>query len=157
MDEQHQLADAIERTINGPVWHGNALAELLHGVSVDDALAHPIAGAHSIWELVHHIAAWARIAEARLSDDPPPEPSDAEDWPPITRPTQSGWTIALTELTDSHSSLANAVRCCDSATLKRRMPGRKHSARVMLLGIPEHGAYHGGQIAVLTRALTSRQ
>jgi uncharacterized damage-inducible protein DinB len=156
VDELNRLADAIERTVNGPVWHGSALGELLSGVSVEYALAHPIPGAHSVWELVHHISAWARIAEARLAVEPPPEPTDAEDWPPVTRPTPSGWKRALEQLTESHSSLAHAVRRCDPATLNRRMPGRKHSARTMLLGIPEHGAYHGGQIVLLTRALQNR-
>ena len=156
MDELNRLADAVERTLNGPVWHGTALVELLSSVGADDALAHPIRDAHSIWELVLHVSAWARIAESRLADEPPPEPTDAEDWPPVTRPTPSGWKLALEQLTESHASLADAVRRCDPSTLNRRMPGRKHSARTMLLGIPEHGAYHAGQIVLLTRALQNR-
>ena len=59
------LANHIKRTITGPMWHGNALAEVLAGVSHVEAAARPLPNAHSIWELVAHVTVWAEIARAR--------------------------------------------------------------------------------------------
>jgi uncharacterized damage-inducible protein DinB len=156
VDELHRIATAIERTVTGPVWHGSPLSELVRDVSAADAAAHPIHGAHSIWELVLHIAAWANIVEARLSPTPTPEPMDAEDWPPVPATTPMEWTRCCARLHMAHESLADAVRRADPVILNRTVHARQHDVRFMLLGIPEHGAYHGGQIALLTRSLTSR-
>ena len=46
------LADQIRRAFRGESWHGPSVLEVLAGVSAEDAAAHPIAGAHSIWEIV---------------------------------------------------------------------------------------------------------
>lgn len=156
MPEATQLARAIEATVTGPVWHGEALGALLRSISASDAAAHPIAGAHSIWELVLHIASWARIAEQRLGPESLDDPDDAEDWPAPSRGTAAGWTRARGTMVLAHERLADAVRQLDPAALNRRVPGRRYTVRTMLHGVVEHGAYHGGQIAQLTKALASR-
>ncbi len=153
MSELERLADAIERTVTGPVWHGAPLAELLDGTTADDAVATPIEGAHSIWELVLHISAWARIVESRLVMVAIPGATDAEDWPPLSTPTPRAWRSAVQQLTVSHQSLARAVRALDPALLDTVVPTRTYPLREMLHGVVEHGAYHGGQIALMLRGL----
>ena len=153
--EAARLATAIERTVLGPVWHGDALATLLADIGPTDAAAYPIASAHSIWELVLHIAAWAAIAEARLASEPTDEPDDDENWPPVGRPTAVRWQAALSHLGDAHTSLAAAVMQLSPTALDARVTGRLYTVRTMLQGVVEHGAYHGGQIAFLTRARAS--
>ena len=153
VDSHLLLAESIEQTVRGPVWHGSALGELLRGVTAAEAAAHPIAGAHSIWEMVLHIASWAAIAEWRLSLKPTGEPADDEDWPPVLRAAPTAWKTAMRQLNDSHRSLADAVRRMDPALLDRSVPRRGYTVRTMLHGVVEHGAYHGGQIAVLVRQL----
>ncbi len=153
MDSLEGLAASIERTVRGPVWHGSALGELLSGVTAASAAAHPVSGAHSIWELVLHITSWAAIAEWRLSLKPTGEPADDEDWPPVSRTTPTAWKTALRQLGDAHRSLADAVRRMDPALLDRNVPRREYTVRAMLHGVVEHGAYHGGQIAMLVRQL----
>jgi uncharacterized damage-inducible protein DinB len=157
VDELHRIATAIEQTMTGPVWHGSPLSALLRDVNAADAAEHPIPGAHSIWELVLHIAAWANIVEARLSPTPTAEPTDDEDWPPVGKTTPVEWTRSCARLHMAHESLADAVRRADSAILDRTVHARQHDVRTMLMGIPEHGAYHGGQIALLTRSLQNRR
>lgn len=53
------LAQQLEQTVHGPMWHGSALGELLADVTAAEARAYPIAGAHSIAELV------VRVGNAR--------------------------------------------------------------------------------------------
>ena len=83
MSRAKRLANDIERTMTGPMWHGPALSEVLTGVSRDRALARPMPNAHTIWELVLHITAWCDIARQRIrgqaTGDPPPE----QDWPSV--------------------------------------------------------------------------
>src|SRR5205823_3941646 len=66
MSDVRRLSNFISRTVSGPMWHGQSLSELLTDISAEDAAAHPIAGAHSIWEIVLHMASWAEIGRARL-------------------------------------------------------------------------------------------
>ncbi len=58
MSRPRYLANAITRTVTGPMWHGPALAEVLEGVTPERAASRPIGSAHSIWEIVLHVAAW---------------------------------------------------------------------------------------------------
>ena len=67
MSRARQLSAAVSSgPMTGPMWHGPALAEVLEGVTAERAAARPIPGAHTIWEIVLHIIAWAEIARARL-------------------------------------------------------------------------------------------
>jgi len=69
--ECKRIADQFASTINGEAWHGDSLHEILKGITVKQALAHPIPQAHSIWELVHHIAAWEDVGRRRLEGQAP--------------------------------------------------------------------------------------
>lgn len=137
------------------MWHGPALADLLEDVSAADAASRPIKGAHSIWELVLHITAWTEIARERLAGSAKADPTPEEDWPPVTDTSQEAWRAAKGRLKDAHRELAEEVAALDDAVLISRLPGKDHTALVMYHGIIEHDAYHGGQIAILKKALGS--
>lgn len=49
------IADQINRAFRGESWHGPSVREALAGVSAEYAAAHPMPGAHSIWEIVLHL------------------------------------------------------------------------------------------------------
>jgi uncharacterized damage-inducible protein DinB len=149
------LANEIERTVTGPMWHGSALNELLAGVTFEQAAAKPIPRAHSIWELVLHITAWSNIARERLShrslDSVPPE----VDFPPVPTPTEQAWADAKARLLESHQALARATESLSADALAAVVPVPKprYTVSTLLHGVIEHGTYHGGQIALLKRAL----
>jgi len=147
------MAEAIERSISGPMWHGPSLADLLGDVPAVDAAAYAVARAHSIWELVHHMASWTEIVRLRLSPAAPPEPTPEQDWSPVRDQSPEAWRAAVERLKTAHRELAEDVAALDDAVFVARLPGRDHTMIAMLHGIIEHDAYHGGQIAVLKRAL----
>ena len=151
------FADRIERTMAGPRWHGPALAELLGRVSAEQAVRRPVPGAHSVWELVLHVTTWADVVRERLASDVLVEPqADEEDWPPVPAATDAAaWRAATARLADAHRALAAAVRALPPARLDDPVPGKTYVVREMLLGAVEHGAYHGGQVALLARALAA--
>ncbi len=138
------------------MWHGPSLADLVGDLSAAQAEQHPVAGAHSIWELVHHVTAWTEIVRQRLGPAFPGEPTPEQDWPPVPDRSAEAWRLAVERLKDAHRELADDVAAIDDATLLGRVPGRDHTVLVMLHGIVEHDAYHAGQIAVLKRALERR-
>ena len=147
------LSTHLERTMTGPMWHGPALAEALDGVTAEGAAARPIAGAHSIWEIVLHVIAWVEIARARLRGRATGDPTAAEDWPPVAAADADAWQRALQQLETSHRLLAAEARELDDARLDAPVAGLNYSVAVLLHGIVEHGTYHGGQVALLKRAL----
>lgn len=135
------------------MWHGPALADLVGDVTASDAAAHPITGAHSIWELVLHATAWTEVARERLVGSAKGEPTPEEDWPPVDEPSPEAWRAAVERLKEAHRELAADIAALDDATLIARVPGKDHPVLTMVHGIIEHDAYHGGQIALLKRAL----
>ena len=69
MKETERLASQLEHSLNGEAWHGPAILELMQGVTAANAAATPVAGWHSIWELVHHPAAAVAALQALEPDD----------------------------------------------------------------------------------------
>ena len=150
-----QLSNHIARTVRGPMWHGPALGELLRDVTPEMAQARPIPGAHTIWELVLHITAWAEIARARVSGQRIGDPPAHEDWPPVGATNGEEWTAAVERLQHSHRALATAVRDLEDAAIEAEVTGLEYTVSNLLHGVIEHGTYHGGQIALLKRASKS--
>jgi uncharacterized damage-inducible protein DinB len=156
MDDARRIADRITSTVAGPMWHGPALAELLKDVTPADAAARPIGQAHSIWELVLHMTSWAEIVRTRLRIVPTAEPTTAEDWPPVAGHSKADWENAVARMETAFRELADDTTKLEDYKLTWVVPGRDHSVEDMLHGVIAHGAYHGGQIALLKRALARR-
>jgi uncharacterized damage-inducible protein DinB len=163
MSRATRMADHIERTATGPMWHGPALLEILKNVACDQALARPLPAAHTIWEIVLHVTAWCEIARLRLKGQATGDPTPEQDWPPVpsalpepgarsdTSPAAE-WRLAVEQLAKSHRDLAEATRQLTDEQLAGPVPGLEYSVSVLLRGVVEHGTYHGGQIALLTKA-----
>ncbi|HET6958260.1 MAG TPA: DinB family protein [Vicinamibacterales bacterium] len=148
MSRASRLANHIERTVTGPMWHGPALKDVLDGVDAARARARPIAGAHSIWEIVLHVAAWADIARQRIHGECLGDPAPEQDWPPAG----GDWPQVIERLTESHRRLADDVRQLDDAALDAKVKTLDYPVGILLDGVVEHGTYHGGQIALLKKA-----
>jgi uncharacterized damage-inducible protein DinB len=162
MTNVEQLADLVERVVEGDPWHGSNVVALLEGVSAADAAARVVPGAHSIWELVLHMTGWTREVQARLAGAAAGEPA-AGDWPEVREASSAAWAAAVTALVDSHRDLAAALRATDDAQLARPVVDRRDPAAgtglshyLTLHGLVHHTTYHAGQIALLRRAIEAR-
>ena len=152
--EGERIADEIGMALNGGAWHGSSLTEVLSGLTWKDAIQRPIPAAHNIWELVLHITSWADIAHRRITGGQV-EPSEGEDWPlPPAMSAENNWVEACAALTESHERLRAAVAGMSDEALARNAPQSERSVAAMLHGVTQHGAYHGGQIALLRKAVT---
>jgi DinB superfamily len=164
----HYLAKRIQRTVTGPMWHGPALDAVLAGVTATRAAARSIADAHTIWEIVLHVTAWAEIARLRLRGEAIADPPADRDWPPMSgsdpqfgsdpvnpqfgSDPESAWAQAVERLGASHRALAADVRALADERLDEKIAGLEYTVQILLAGVIEHGAYHGGQIALLKKA-----
>ena len=147
-----RLLDQLNRAYGGEAWHGPALRELLEDVTEEEAKAHPVAGAHSLLELVIHATAWMDVVCTRLAGTPR-ELTTEEDWSDVTR---TSWAAALEELDHAESRVCDAVARLTPEALDRTVVGRSYSVYVMVHGVVQHNLYHAGQIAILKNAVRRR-
>ena len=154
MSESTRIADQLRRAFDGDAWHGDSVFEILKGVTAARAAAHPIAGAHSIWELVLHIAAWDGAVLRRLGGVAV-ELSGAENFPPVTDAGEAAWRAALDRVRRAHEELVAAVAALPDSRLCEMVPGKEgahYTFYYMLHGVVQHELYHAGQIALLKKA-----
>ena len=156
ISEVDRIRDQFRRAFDGEAWHGPAVLALLDGVTAQQAAAHPIPGAHSIWALTLHIAAWDRAILRRLQGDRA-QLSDEEDWRPIYDTSDEAWEHAKQYLIDTHQQLLQAVAAVDDSRLDQPIISNasfsSSSVYVTLHGGVQHDLYHAGQIAILKKAL----
>jgi uncharacterized damage-inducible protein DinB len=152
MSESRRIQDQLRRAFDGEAWHGPAVREVLAGVSAERAAAHPIPGAHSIWELVIHIGVWEEVALRRVRGETV-RPTDAEDWP-APGSSRADWSSTLTRVEQGHAALVEAIGALPDSQLDASAAGERYSIYVLLHGVVQHDLYHAGQIALLKKALS---
>jgi len=157
MTDLTRLADQFRRAFEGDAWHGASVSELLHGVTASQAASRPIPDAHSIWEIVLHIASWERMFDGAVRGKPlPPWPSpeiSKLDWPAVPAPTAAAWKKAQRELYAAGEKLRRSIVKFDPQRLHAKVPGRDYDFAYAFPGIVQHTIYHAGQIAMLKKAL----
>ena len=153
MAETARIADQLRRAFYGGAWHGDSLFEILTGVTAAQAAARPIKNAHSIWELVLHIAAWDGAVQRRMTGVAV-QVSDAEIFRPGTDTSEAAWGKTLEEVRRVHDELTAAVTHFPEASLLKPVPGKKgahYTFGYMLDGLAQHELYHAGQISLLKK------
>jgi uncharacterized damage-inducible protein DinB len=154
MSETARLADQIRRAFEGEAWHGDSLLELLSGVNAATAAAKPIKNAHSIWELVLHIAAWDGAVLRRTGGEAV-KLTDEQNFPPVRDTSEAAWHKALEDTKRTHNELIKAVAAFPDSRLQEQVPGKTqdyYNFFYMFSGIVQHELYHAGQIALLKKA-----
>lgn len=152
--ECKRIADQLNSTINGEAWFGDSLREILEGVTARQAESHPIAKAHSIWELVVHVEAWVNFGLGAIEGKPipawPAMPKEL-DWPLVTQTSDTAWKQATKSFFASHAKLVEAVKRFGDKRLEETVPGRDYDFYHLFQSATQHAIYHGGQIALLKK------
>ncbi|HJZ80134.1 MAG TPA: DinB family protein [Pyrinomonadaceae bacterium] len=154
MTEIERILDQLKRAYEGHAWHGPAVREALDGVTAAQAHARPLANAHTIWELVQHIAVWEDAGRRRVEGDRAKiEISSPEDWPPPEDTSEAAWEQAKAALDRGHQSLVAAVARVPESRLDEPILESMSTVYVTLHGVIQHDIYHAGQIAMLKKAV----
>ena len=156
MKETDRIIGELRRAFRGNAWHGPAVFEILDGVDAARAAAHPIPGAHSIWELVLHVTTWLDVPARRIRKREAIEPADEENFPSIPAASESAWRDAREGLARAVDELAGTIEALDPARLEETVAGKSYPIAVMLHGTVQHSLYHAGQMALLKKAEASR-
>jgi hypothetical protein len=154
--ECRRNASELTSTINGEAWYGDSLREILDGVTAGQAREHPIANAHSIWEIVLHLDAWIRLYAGAIRGIPIPLWSTMpkeQDWPPLNATDDEAWEACVRSVFDNHLDVAKAIENFGDDRLVSTVPGRAYNFSQLFRSASLHAAYHAGQIALLKKML----
>ena len=152
MAEKKRTLELLDRAYRARAWHGPALLETLKDVNAAMAASRVVKGAHTIWELVDHVASWNAIVAMRLAGGNPAVTPDM-NFPRTPPPTPAAWKKSLARLAASQRRFRAAVARFPGKQLGRIRPGTKTSWNVLIHGQIQHQLYHAGQIAMLRRGM----
>jgi hypothetical protein len=155
--EVDRLEEQLGRALEGDAWHGPSVLELLAGVSATEAASHPIAGAHSIWEIVLHLGTDYDLVLRRMAGDGRPLTVE-EGWPACPAATEENWRRTVRDLRQRNEDLRRAMRNFPEERLDALLvPEVPYTAYTQFIGVTQHHLYHAGQIALLKRAPATTQ
>jgi len=155
--EISRLDEQLKRAFEGEAWHGPSVLESLAGVSAAQASSHPIAGVHSIWELVLHMRSDYDLVIRRLAGDGRQLTAD-EDWPACPEPTEENWKQTVQEMKRLNETLRQSVRDFPVQRLDEPLVHEvAYTAYTQFIGVTQHNVYHAGQIMRLKRALATER
>jgi uncharacterized damage-inducible protein DinB len=152
------LRQELHQVYDGDPWHGSSITTVLDGINAEVAAMRSIPGAHSIWEIVLHMAAWTREVASRVSGADAKNPP--EDWPaPRFGGGEEAWKSAKDDLAAAQMELEDAVNAIEPKDLLRWVGDQRDPALAtgmpvgtVIRGLIQHHTYHEGQIALLKRA-----
>src|SRR6202021_725077 len=152
MSEISRVLGQMDRAMAGGAWHGPAFNQLLEGITAEQASMHPVRGAHSIWEIVNHLAAWNRIVHRRFAGTPV-DVTPEMDWPPVWEVSEVEWRRSLENLRESRAGFRAAVAQGRDEELPARPAGTEWSRYATLHGVVQHALFPGGKFAFLKKPL----
>ena len=153
MSETERIWNQLQRSFEGnEAWKCPSLRDLLAEATAEQAQAHPIAGAPSIWELLLHTTAYERVACRRLAGEAVASLPQALAWPKPEAVSNDAWLRARLDFGEARRALRQAVAAFPDARLGEPVPGREYTFYLMLHGVVEHALYHAGQVEMLMLA-----
>ena len=152
VDEVVRIREQLRHAMEGGAWHGPSVRELLEDMTAEEAAARPLPSVHSAWELVLHMAVWLEIVRLRVQGDPA-EPTEAENFPAVSEPTEAAWADARARLRRAHDDLQSVLPSLTEEDLEGTVPGQRYRVAHMLHGTIQHTLYHAGQVAILKKAM----
>ena len=150
MTEIERITDQLRRAFEGEAWCGSALREVLADVTAESAARRMLANAHSVWEIVLHVAAWKDAVRRRLAGERVVTPAEG-DFPSVVETDATAWRNAIEMLETRHTELREAVARLDDAWLEEPIVEGMSSLYVTLHGAVQHDLYHAAQIALLKK------
>ena len=163
MSVKANLSQKLLTVWNGEPWYGSSSSAILHGVTVAEALAHPLPGAQSIWETLLHMTAWTEETTSRMAGGEAKQPARS-DWPAVKGSTPEDWIAAQSELLTARKALLAAVENSHEEELYLQVPKTSATTHdsgatraVTVNGLADHDVYHLAQIALLKKSLKRRE
>jgi uncharacterized damage-inducible protein DinB len=142
MNQAQRILEEYDEAMHGEAWYGDAVWKVLDGGDAATAAAQPIAGAHSIWQLVKHMAFWEHVAVQRATG--PVTPDEKLNFPEEAKLDEAKWRETLAEFRQTNREFRELLQRMDPAKLDETPAGRQQPWRVELLGVLHRHIYHAG-------------
>jgi uncharacterized damage-inducible protein DinB len=160
--ELDRITDQLQRAYNGDAWYGPSVRSALEGVDAKMATARPVAGGHTVCELVLHITSWTREVTRRLRAGVARDPEQG-DWPVADVADNRAWEAIVAALHAANRDLLQTMATLDDRSLDERIGDERDrtlgsgvSRYVTLHGLVQHHVYHAGQISLIKKAVAAR-
>ncbi len=151
MSEIECILKHYDDVLSGDPWHGEPVWTVLENVSLPTATAHPVAGAHSIWEIVAHMIFWESVVIKRLAGERAGLVEDLNFAVPANL-TEESWQETLRQFRASNQLFREALKRLAPGQLDQLTAAGKRTFGEEAHGVIEHHVYHLGQISLLKRA-----
>jgi uncharacterized damage-inducible protein DinB len=156
MRETERIREQYERALNGNSWHGDNVWKTLGEVRPEQAFHRVLPDAHTIWELVAHMAFWESQVTRRLRREP--ELPEAElNFPRMPAATAENWQLLLEQFRRSNEEFRAALSKVQDSQLDDPLSSPEKSVYIEVHGVIQHHLYHAGQIAILRKNLPHRK
>lgn len=151
--ESKRIYKLLSRNWNGPMWHGNALKEVLKDISWEKAFCKPGNFSHNIYEYVMHMVCWRKFVLEHLKGNTvySVELNSETDWFTEYEKTKQSWMMALNDLENNQNELLKAFENFSDEKLTEPVPGKKFNWYTMIHGLIHHDIYHSAQISLLKK------
>ncbi|HKD85284.1 MAG TPA: DinB family protein [Terriglobales bacterium] len=150
MSAIQRILNHYDDALSGEPWHGDAIWQVLDGISAHQAAARPIPDFHTIWEIVMHMTFWEGVATQRLAGRRAGLVEEL-NFPAMPALTEENWRRTLDEFRASNRAFREAFARLDPAKLDELTAAGKRTFYGEAHGILEHHIYHIGQIAMLKK------
>ncbi len=150
MSEVQRILDHYDGVLNGAAWHGDPIWQILDGISPETAAARPLAGGHTIWEIVMHMTFWEGVATQRLAGQRAGLVEEL-NFPAMPAVSADNWKRTLDDFRGSNQNFRAALAKLDPARLNELTAVGKRSYYAEAHGVIEHTVYHSGQIVLLKK------
>jgi uncharacterized damage-inducible protein DinB len=158
MTEVDRILDQLQRAFDGDAWHGPSLSDALDGVDARRAVHRPIAGGHTIAEILRHTTTWTHEIARRLRTGIAQD-LENPDWPEANVTSDAEWSALLDALDAAQEELVGEIEKLTDEDLngligdvRDRALGSGVTRYVLLHGLVQHHVYHAGQISLLRKA-----
>lgn len=148
----HGVIREMKSNYNGSPWYGNSMLTILREVNPLIVFAYPIAGAHSIAEILCHIISWRESLSKLLQGmHYSVKQQESFDYTRIDPNHQTAWGSLVKALDENQRQIIWILEQADDELLNKKAPGRSYSLGRLIRHTLQHDVYHLGQIAVLKK------
>jgi uncharacterized damage-inducible protein DinB len=146
------IKNQLKHSYSGTPWFGSPVKQVIADITWKQAVARPIANAHTIMELLLHMLAWRKFVLERLQGNTlyNIELNTAADWPSQDG-TEEQFNNTLKELDEVQERLLAALDKVTEDLLPQMVDGKDFTINIMLQGVVQHDIYHLGQIGLLKK------
>jgi uncharacterized damage-inducible protein DinB len=120
----------------------------LDDIDTRRALARPVSGKHSIWEIVLHLGTAQQLV-LDLMQGITRSFTPGDEWPPVEDASDMAWGNARQALLDADERIRSEIEGFADSALEQPFVEGGSSAYDTFHGSIQHAYYHAGQISIL--------